>query len=154
MSTTNVDMRRTDRGVYSNDIHRAEAAMTEEEHKREVLAGIDAHTVTNTLMRTFGLIPETDDGSMRPIKRRDTGNYSSVPTANRVIDRETGNYSSVPAANGVIDRETNGARHVHNTILKSRYLTDELKKVVDPSAYTFWYKYIFYFYFALNVRIR
>lgn len=25
-----------------------------------------------------------------------------------------------------------GARHVHNTILKSRYLTDELKKVVDP----------------------
>jgi hypothetical protein len=25
-----------------------------------------------------------------------------------------------------------GARHVHSTILKSRYLTDELKKVVDP----------------------
>ncbi|KAK0066832.1 hypothetical protein Bpfe_003567 [Biomphalaria pfeifferi] len=33
---------------------------------------------------------------------------------------------------GLSLRNPDGARHVHNTILKSRYLTDELKKVVDP----------------------
>ncbi|XP_013075310.2 uncharacterized protein LOC106061662 isoform X1 [Biomphalaria glabrata] len=70
------------RGGYTHEGHAAGVARAEAAHRGNVLADIDAHLVTNAVLRNLGLIPESEDAT------RDRGN-SKDETPGTHTDGET-----------------------------------------------------------------